>query len=285
MSDADGADWPPESNMAHPDHLNWVSTHGRQAAKNPPPEPPTIVGRNGTVYEFGSDTGNIKLPPGDYTMTFESSLNSDALRLFYGGTVSSIDGYTLGPEDITTGPDGIPRYTATGLSALTYDVHGKKRRTSMTGRIDSHSPNLQPVVKFPTIADWAKMKDGLMADNEEVLRRRIERARADIDEYAEKLAWLESLPIEPETPEDGDGPVIFFRKKFGVTDNEDDSMVEGGYQYAAVKCGPNKWVITGGKAMGAPIMTWREILAFVFMRETKETSPAIWIATGWDALA
>lgn len=132
----------------------------------------------------------------------------------------------------------------------------------------------------PTDKEWSDMRDLLSPENEEVLRRRIERARADIDEYENKLSWLASLPDEPETPEDGDGPVIYFRKRFGDAERLEH---EDGYQYAAVRSG-DRWWVTGGRSRRLAGLTWRELLAFIYMGETGATSPVIWIAVGWDKL-
>jgi hypothetical protein len=175
-------------------------------------------------------------------------------------------------------------YHLTGMyvnekGALCYTATGEP--VSITGLFDEMKETALRAPQYPTIADWAAQKGKLNMENEEVLRRRIERARRDIDEFTERLTWLESLPEEPETPEDGDGPVIFFRKRFG--DAQELFLPEGGYQYAAVKCEPDKWFITGKHKIDGGL-TWRELLAFIFMKETEETSPAIWIATNWEQL-
>ena len=127
--------------------------------------------------------------------------------------------------------------------------------------------------------EWTQERGALSVENEEVLKRRIREARNDIDEFRTKLTWLQSLPAEPES-EDGDGPVIFFRKKFGGS----VSIPPHGYQYAAVKAHDDCWFLTGSKALKAPSMTWRELLAFIYMRETEETSPAVWMAIQWEVL-
>jgi hypothetical protein len=136
---------------------------------------------------------------------------------------------------------------------------------------------------FPTPNEYAKVKDGLMTDNEEILRRRIEQARRDIDEYTEKLSWLESLPSEPiEVDENGDGPVVFFTKKYGHAESR-------GWDYVAVRIadalsGTGAWYVTGGNKVGLNCVQWRQLLAFVFMKETKDTSPVIYRATAWEVL-
>lgn len=217
-----------------------------------PPELPVIHGRNGTVYRFGSNESAFRImngitpnTPDKYTVVH----NIDGSR--------TLEGYTLSTDDTYRDASGILRATATGIALKEM---------------------------YPSSLNWAKEKDTLSMDNEEVLRRRIEQARRDIDEYSEKLGWLESLPTEPDIPEDGDGPVIYFRKTFGDVEKVEKNE---GSQYAAVRVDTGTdahWFITGSKRMSAMALTWRQILAFVFMGEIAETSPRIWIASGWDAL-
>lgn len=106
---------------------------------------------------------------------------------------------------------------------------------------------------------------------------RIERERRRL---AVEEARILARPEEPAPTDDGDGPVIYFRKTFG------DRAVPnyGGYQYAAVRTQTPKskrWFLTGPRSPHEA-MTWDELLDFVVSRETDEAPPKIWVATEWN---
>jgi hypothetical protein len=186
-----------------------------------------------------------------------------------------------------------------GHPPLVRDEETKRRRDEETKMTDADAdgadwPPERPIIlvpnaphpMYPTVAEWVKMKGSVSVANEEILRRRIERARADIDEYTEKLNWLESLPVEPKPGDDNDGPVIFFRKSYGNVERFTNGTA---WQYCAVYVsdadyGQGAWFVTGGNKVGLNHVKWRELIAFIFMHETAETNPVIWVATGWEQL-
>jgi hypothetical protein len=105
---------------------------------------------------------------------------------------------------------------------------------------------------------------------EEKMARLQDRVVRDVS----KTAAMKSAPSEPFHHPESDAPVIYFRKTFGNTD--------GPYEYAATHVAGRGWLITSQQRLGH--MTWTTLLQFVMLRETDETQPAIWLATGWELL-
>lgn len=103
-------------------------------------------------------------------------------------------------------------------------------------------------------------------------------ALARIDRERRRLALEEELILSrPDEPiaEDGDGPVVYFRKTF--TDRSPEGQ---GYQYVAVRvAGINKWFLSGNKAKTAGY-TWEELLHWVSYQESE--MPPIWLASAWE---
>lgn len=107
-------------------------------------------------------------------------------------------------------------------------------------------------------------------------------ALARIDRERRRLAaeeeWILSRPEEPQPGEDGDGPVVYFRKRFGNASVASDF----GYQYAAVYVsGMRRWYLTGPRAPRDG-MSWPDLVDWVAKDELE--LPAIWVATDWSAV-
>lgn len=108
-------------------------------------------------------------------------------------------------------------------------------------------------------------------------------ALARIDRERRRLAaeeeWILSRPAEPKPGEDGDGPVIYFRKRFG-----DTNIGEGfGYQYVAVYVsGMQRWFVTGPRSPRCGGMAWLDLVDWIAKDELE--LPAIWLATDWSAV-
>lgn len=107
-------------------------------------------------------------------------------------------------------------------------------------------------------------------------------ALARIDRQRRQLAIEEEMilsrPEEPIVDHQGtdDGPVVYFRKRFGNASIPDDK----GYQYVAVRiAGTGRWH-TSSHRLGSHGMLWEELLDFAAKEELEP--PRIWIATDWE---
>lgn len=102
-------------------------------------------------------------------------------------------------------------------------------------------------------------------------------ALARIDRERRRLALEEELllsrPEEP-TSDDGDGPVVFFRKQFGNPGGDS-------YQYVAVYADAG-WYISGKRHPAAGGLSWSQLLDYAYRDE--DQSPVIWKATEYEQI-
>lgn len=103
---------------------------------------------------------------------------------------------------------------------------------------------------------------------------RIDRERRRLAEEEERIL---SRPAEPLPGDDGDGPVVYFRKRFGNPNTPEGK----GYQFVAVRVETGKWFLSG-KRRTREVYSWEELLDFAERDET--TPPVIWVADDWSTL-
>jgi hypothetical protein len=109
------------------------------------------------------------------------------------------------------------------------------------------------------------------------LKARINTLEKTLDRYVNRMALLEALPQEPDSSDD-DGPVVYFRKKFGRKAYPNGWQ---GYQYAAVKAG-GSWHVTGKDS--PQHVSWSRLLEFVIAHEVSDELPTIWLGMSWEEL-
>lgn len=104
---------------------------------------------------------------------------------------------------------------------------------------------------------------------------RIDRARRKLEAEEE---WILSRPAEPDVTQYDDGPVVYFRKKFG----NPNIPADAGYQYVAVYvAGMKRWYLTGPKSPRVG-MAWLDLVDWAAKDELEV--PTIWLADGWRAV-
>jgi hypothetical protein len=130
--------------------------------------------------------------------------------------------------------------------------------------------------------DWVRARRAERARVSRIEHTATRVALARIDRERRRLAqeeeWILSRPEEPLPGDDGDGPVVFFRKTFGNAKIPDGR----GYQYVAVYvAGMQRWYVSG-KNSPRDGMRWLDLVEWAARDEPG--LPTLWLATEWSAV-